>query len=72
MRVNKPQGVLYLFETFLLQGSLSKKKALEELEVSDLTFRRYLNELRCYFANFDRNEEILYDKKANLYRFRKF
>lgn len=71
MHVNKSQAVLYILETFLEKGRLDKKETLEALDIPELTFRRYLSEIRCYFANFDRNEEIVYDKAQNCYFYRK-
>jgi hypothetical protein len=72
MRVNKSQAMMYLLETFFSEGSIKKKAVMEELEVTEMTFRNYINEMKCYFSNFNRNEEIFYDKKSNLYRYRKF
>jgi hypothetical protein len=72
MRVNKSQAIMYLFEAFLADGYIKKKTVMEELEVTEMTFRNYINEMKCFFSNFNRNEEIFYDKKADLYRYKKF
>jgi hypothetical protein len=67
MRTNKAQGVLYLLETLLDKGCLKKKEAMEALDITELTFRRYMSEIRCYFVNYERNEEVYYDKAHDLY-----
>jgi hypothetical protein len=71
MKTSKSQAVLYLYATLREEGHLKKGEALDKLEINELTFRRYLSEIRCYFGNFDKGEEIDYDKKNDLYVYRK-
>jgi hypothetical protein len=72
MKTNKPQALLYLYEKMTEKGFITKKESMETLEISELTFRRYLSEIRCYFVNFDKGEDIVYDKVKNIYVYSRF
>jgi hypothetical protein len=37
------------------------------MEISDITFKRYISELRCYFANFAPRFEIHYNRETDTY-----
>jgi len=67
MTTNKTQGVLLLYDHLRLNGQLKKADALHELDISSLTFKRYISELRCYFANFDPYNEVIYDRYHDAY-----
>lgn len=71
MKTNKAQGVLFMMETLFRQGYLDKQETMEALAIPELTFRRYISEIRCYFVNFEREEEIIYDKANNRYLYKK-
>jgi hypothetical protein len=68
MKASKTQAVLLLYDLFLMKGELRKKDYLQILEMSDISFKRYVSELRCYFANFGERYEVLYDRKHDLYK----
>ena len=67
MKVNKTQALLYILSTLVKFGYISKEDITQEIEISDLTFRRYIQELRAYLANFDSGRELIYDKKEDKY-----
>jgi hypothetical protein len=67
MRVTKTQAVLYLLQLFLKNGVVKKEDFLATIQVSEVSFRRYINELRCYFVNFDLYDEIIYDPSDGAY-----
>lgn len=71
MKVNKTQGVLYLL-TMLLSGKQLQKNSIKtDLEITDLTFKRYIQELRAFFVNFSLNYEIEYDREKMEYCLKK-
>jgi hypothetical protein len=72
MKTNKAQGVLYILETLQCQGYVEKSEMVEKLSITELTFRRYICEIRCYFTNFERHEEILYERAGGRYIYHKF
>jgi hypothetical protein len=67
MKTTKSQAVLYLYACLLEKGSVEKSEIMDALELSDLTFKRYVSELRSYLMNFSRPEELVYLKKENRY-----
>jgi len=68
MKCPKTQAVLLLYDQFLAKGEIIKKDFLLNVDASDITFKRYISELRCYFANFGERYEIVYDRKNDVYR----
>ena len=67
MKAGKTQSVMYIFMNLLKHGSINKTDITEELEISDLTFRRYLQELRAFLVNFNFGYEIKYNKTDDVY-----
>lgn len=71
MRVNKPQALMYIFEALITLGNIQKKDELNELEISDLTFKRYMQEIRAYIYNFNKDYELVYDYASQNYYLKK-
>ena len=67
MRVNKSQSLLFIFETLLTKGSITKQEITNQLEISDLSFKRYIQELRAYIYNFSKDYELIYDRSLDKY-----
>jgi hypothetical protein len=67
MKTTKTQAVLFLYQTLQDKGTLKKNDVLAELLINSLTFKRYISELRCYFANFDPSHDVVYDRKSDTY-----
>jgi hypothetical protein len=67
MKANKCQALLLLYEQLLIKGCFQKKDYLSKVEISDITFKRYVSELRCYFANFEPDKELVYRKRDDTY-----
>jgi hypothetical protein len=67
MVTNKTQAVLLMYDALLRNGRLCKKDYLSILEISDISFKRYISELRCYFMNFAPQYELAYDRKQDTY-----
>lgn len=71
MGVSKSQATLYIFEKLLEKGSISRTDILAVLSVSDVTFRRYIQELRAYLINFNEPYEITYKRIDDSYILKK-
>jgi predicted DNA-binding transcriptional regulator YafY len=69
MKTNKTQAVLLMYQTLVEKGQLQKSEILERLTINSLTFKRYISELRCFFANFDPIHDVVYDRKSDSYLF---
>jgi hypothetical protein len=67
MGTNKTQAVLFMYDALMKDGHLSKADFLSKVEASDITFKRYISELRCYFSNFSLPYDIHYSKRDSLY-----
>ena len=53
----------------LLEKGYIKKEDIESaLEISDLTFRRYMQELRAYFDNFSLPHKLVYLRDEGIYK----
>jgi hypothetical protein len=59
--------MLYLFETLANQRSLNKEAFLCELDLSDVSFKRYLACLREYFLYAHPTWRIVYRRSKGLY-----
>jgi len=67
MKTNKTQAVLFLYQTLQEKGQIKKTDYMAEMEVKDLTFKRYVSELRSYLINFSAPVELVYEKKEDCY-----
>ena len=71
MRVNKSQAMMFILNTLIVRGEISKKEIKDKLDISDLTFRRYIQEIRAYIVNFEMGYEIIYLKSEDVYILKK-
>ena len=67
MKVNKVQAAIYIFKILLEEGKITKNEVQDKIELSDLKFRRYMQELRAYLVNFDEPYELKYIKTEDAY-----
>ena len=71
MKVNKTQGVLFIFNMLIEQRSISKREVMSVLEISDITFKRYMQELRAYIDNFGKDYQLVYTRSEDQYYLKK-
>ena len=62
----KNVSILYIYDKLLNNRYLDKKEVQAELLINDLTFKRYIEELREYFSFMRKDEEIYYDRDSDL------
>ncbi|MCR4879487.1 MAG: hypothetical protein K5906_00820 [Bacilli bacterium] len=67
-RVVKSQGLLYIFEILKNEGLIRKEDILSELNINDLSFWRYIQEIKAFIYNFNLPYELKYDRKSAVYR----
>lgn len=67
MELTKGQTLLYLYTKLEKEKVLSKKAAMELTGLSNVTFKRYMNEIRCFLRAFEPTTEINYLRKKDLY-----
>ena len=67
----KNVSILYIYDKLLNNRYLDKKEVQDELLINDLTFKRYIKDLREYFSFMRKDEEIYYDRDSDLYWLKK-
>lgn len=67
MKVNKKQGLLYIFNLLKDGKKLSKEELMKELQINEHSLWRYFQELRAFIANFYLPYEIKYSRIEKVY-----
>lgn len=67
MKVSKAQAIVFIYEQLLNNEFITKEDIQSVISISDVTFRRYIQELRAYLVNFNKDYEIMFDKKLTHY-----
>ena len=67
MKVSKSQAIVFIYEQLLNNEFITKEDIQSVISISDVTFRRYIQELRAYLVNFNKDYEITFDKKQSHY-----
>ena len=67
MRVTKSQGVLYIFNLLLENEYIIKQDVMNNLDISELSFWRYIQELKAFICNFNLPFELKYDRNEDKY-----
>ena len=68
IKVVKSQGLLYIFEMLKEKGYVSKNEILSALEITELSFWRYIQEIKAFLYNFNMNYELIFDRREEVYR----
>lgn len=71
MKVNKTQAILFMLMTLFNKGKLSRIEVLQEIDISEQTFRRYIQELRAFLFNFNVEENLIYVRTEDRYYLKK-
>lgn len=67
MKVNKAQALLYMYSLLIKNHHLTKKEVQSEIAINNLTFSRYIQELRAFLYNFYTGYDLVYVKRDGLY-----
>ena len=67
MKVNKSQGLVYIFYMLLMNKQISKNDVLNELNITELSFWRYIQEIKAFVWNFNIPLDVVYDRSNNVY-----
>lgn len=67
MKVMKGQGLLYIFNILKNRGYVKKEEILNALEITDLSFWRYIQEIKAFIYNFNLPYELIYDRRSERY-----
>lgn len=67
MKVSKSKALIYIYSLLTSKGELTKEEVQSVISISDISFRRYIQELRAYLANFGEQKELIFDRPSNKY-----
>ena len=67
MKVNKTQALMFILELLIKNKQISKSDIQDQISISDVTFRRYIQEVRAYLNNFDMPYSLIYSKLDDIY-----
>lgn len=67
MKVTKTQALMLILKILLEQGYITKQEILSSIDVADLTFRKYMQEVRAFFSNFNIPYELKYSRGEQKY-----
>lgn len=67
MPLKKSQIILRMLDLFLSKGSLSKEEILSSVDISEVSFKRYVGEIRDYLRLYRPTYAIPYRRSLLLY-----
>ncbi len=67
MKANKTQGVLLIYSILLEKKAIRKEEIMNRLEINEITYYRYIQELRSFLYNFNCCKELIYERKDETY-----
>jgi hypothetical protein len=67
MKTTKPQAILLFYERLVRTGRITKTDFLNEVIISETTFKRYVSEIRCFLANYHPDLDLVYHKREDTY-----
>lgn len=65
--MKKSIALLYMLETLNVQGRMRKQSITERLNITDISFYRYLKSVRDYFKFMKDGRELVYDRNNDIY-----
>ena len=71
MKVNKVQAIIYMFSLLQKSKKITKDVVCQKILISDVSFRRYIQEIRAFLINFNEPYELIYLKKDDAYLLKK-
>ena len=67
MLLSKGQALLFIYERFAKEKRVTKASIQDICQISSITFKRYVGEIRGYYAQVHPDYEIIYDRKKDCY-----
>ena len=67
MKVNKKQGLLFIYNLLKDGEHISKEEIMKELDISENSVWKYFQEIRAFIANFFLPYEIKYNRSSKSY-----
>ena len=67
MKYRKTIALLYVYDLLLLEKKIAKEDVMRKLELSEISFWRYIQDIRAFLAEFDPGKELIYHKGEGTY-----
>lgn len=71
MQKSKVNAVLWMYSELEKSRYIKKEEAKRFLNVSNMTFNRYLKNIRLFLKEYAPSESVIYRKRENVYRLKK-
>lgn len=65
--MNKSQIILYIYDLLITKGYITKKETMLKANISELSFRRYLKDIREYLDVMQTGKELVYSERGERY-----
>lgn len=65
--LTKGQTLLYIYNKLESEKVIIKAEIMDQCKLTDITFKRYIAEIRAYIKSFESNHEIKYVRKKDIY-----
>ena len=67
MDLTKGQALLYIYNKLESEKMIIKTDIMDQCGLTDITFKRYIAEIRAYVKQFEDYHEIKYVRKKDIY-----
>ena len=64
---SKVEVVLYIYDQLISGKSVNASQIMNEFNICDRTFRRYISEINSFLYNNYKNQEVVYNHTRNSY-----
>ena len=58
---------MLILKMLLEQGYVTKEEVMDQIDIADITFRKYMQEVRAFFSNFNIPYELKYSRAEQKY-----
>lgn len=67
MKYGKSIALIYLYDQLIQKKRIEKSRIIRTLEISEIAFWRYIQDIRAFLTEFDPGKELVYNKKNQSY-----
>lgn len=71
MKTPKSQAILRLYTLLKAKGHIEKEPLVEELGIENITFNRYMADIKAYLAKYEPERVIVYSRRRHSYVLKK-
>jgi hypothetical protein len=68
MKTKRIEAALFVYEELLTGNKVKKSEVIDVLEISPATYSRLISDIRCYLIDYQKDKELVYNKKEGFYQ----